>query len=93
MKELEERTIHFLKIGEKHNLCFKWLKCNFNMEKIPTLGVVVRRGQVQMEANKVKAVKKWKTPTKIKEVESFLGFTKFLQIGLSRTLAYGKISQ
>ena len=77
MKELEERTIHFLKIGEKHNLCFKWLKCNFNMEKIPTLGVVVGRGQVQMEANKVKAVKKWKTPTKIKEVESFLGFTNF----------------
>ena len=30
MKELEERTIQFLKIAEKHNLCFKQLKCNFN---------------------------------------------------------------
>ena len=30
-----------------------------------------------MEANKVKAVKKQKTPTKIKEVESFLGFANF----------------
>ena len=30
-----------------------------------------------MENNKVKAVKKWKTPTKIKEVESFLGFANF----------------
>ena len=30
-----------------------------------------------METNKVKAVKEWKTPTKIKEVESFLGFTNF----------------
>jgi len=30
-----------------------------------------------MEADKVKAVKEWKTPTKIKEVESFLGFANF----------------
>jgi len=47
------------------------------MEKIPILGVIVGKGQVQMETNKVKAVKKWKTPTKIKEVESFLGFVNF----------------
>ena len=30
-----------------------------------------------METDKVKVVKKWKTPTKIKEVESFLGFANF----------------
>jgi len=58
MKELEERTIRFLKIVEKHNLCFKQPKYNFNMEKILILGVVIGRGQVQMEANKVRAVKK-----------------------------------
>jgi len=57
IKELEERTIYFLKIIEKHNLCFKKLKCDFNMEEIPILGVIVGRGQVQMETNKVKAVK------------------------------------
>ena len=77
MKKLEERTIWFLKIAEKHNLCFKQSKCNFNIEEIPILGVVVGRGQVWMETIKVKAVKEWKTPTKIKEVESFLGFTNF----------------
>ena len=47
------------------------------MEEIPILEVVVERGQVQIENNKVKAVKEWKTPTKIKEVESFLEFTNF----------------
>jgi len=47
------------------------------MKEIPILGVVVGRGQVQMEADKFKAVKKWKTPTKIKEVESFLEFINF----------------
>ena len=57
MKELEERIIQFLKIVEKHNLCFKWSKYDFNMEEIPILGVVIGRGQVQMETDKVKAVK------------------------------------
>jgi len=41
MEELEEQTIRFLKIVEKHNLCFKRSKCDFNMEKIPILGVIV----------------------------------------------------
>ena len=57
MKELEEQTICFLKIAEKHNLYFKRSKCNFNMEEILILRVVVGRGQVQMEMDKVKAVK------------------------------------
>ena len=37
-KELEECTIRFLKIAEKHNLCFKQSKCDFNTTEIPTLG-------------------------------------------------------
>jgi len=77
MEELEERTIRFLKIVEKHNLCFKRSKCNFNMKEIPILGVVVGKEQVKMEQEKIKAVKEWKTLTKVKDVESFLGFANF----------------
>jgi len=40
-KKLEEKTIQFLKIAEKHNLCFKQSKCDFNVKEIPILGVVV----------------------------------------------------
>ena len=43
MEELEERTIRFLKIAEKHNLCFKQSKCDFNMEEILILGVIIRK--------------------------------------------------
>ena len=57
MKELEERMVRFLKIAEKHNLCFKRSKYNFNMEEIPILGVVVGKGQVKMEQEKIKVVK------------------------------------
>ena len=49
------------------------------MEEIPILGVIVGKGQVKMEQEKIKAVKEWKTPTKIKDVESFLGFANFYQ--------------
>jgi len=47
------------------------------MEEIPILEVIVGKGQVKMEQEKIKAVKEWKTPTKIKNVESFLGFANF----------------
>ena len=77
MKELEERMVRFLKIAEKHNLCFKRSKCDFNMEEISILGVIVGKEQIKMEQEKIKAVKKWKTPTKVKDMESFLGFANF----------------
>jgi len=57
-KELEERTIQFLKIAEKYNLCFKQSKCDFDMEEIPILGVIVGKEQVKMEQEKIKIVKK-----------------------------------
>ena len=47
------------------------------MKEIYILGVVVDQEEVQMENDKIKAVKEWKTPIKIKEVESFLGFANF----------------
>ena len=56
-KELKERIVQFLKIAKKHNLCFKQSKSHFDAEEIPILGVVVRQGKVQIENNKVKAIK------------------------------------
>ena len=41
------------------------------------LGVVVGKGQVKMEQEKIKTVKKWKTPTRLKDIKSFLGFANF----------------
>ena len=77
IKELKEQTIRFLKIAEKHNLCFKRSKCDFNMEEIPILGVIVGKGQVKMEQKKIKAIKEWKMLMKVKDIESFLGFANF----------------
>jgi len=46
-----------LKIAEKHNLCFKRSKYDFNMKEVLILGVIVGREQVQIETDKVKVVK------------------------------------
>jgi len=77
IKELKEQTIRFLKIAEKHNLCFKRSKYDFNMEEIPILGVIVGKGQVKMEQKKIKTIKEWKMLMKVKDIESFLGFANF----------------
>jgi len=77
MEELEERMDRFLKIAEKHNLYFKRSKYDFNMEEIPILGVIVGKEQVKIEQEKIKVVKEWKTPTKVKDVESFVRFANF----------------
>ena len=47
------------------------------MEEIPILGVMVGKGQVKIEQEKIKAVKEWKTLSKVKNVESFLRFVNF----------------
>ena len=84
--KLEKQTICFLKIAEKHNHCFKWSKSDFDTEEILILGVIVGRGEVQMENDKVKTVTEWKTSTKIKEVKNFLGFVNFYWQFIKRNL-------
>ena len=47
------------------------------MEEILILGVIMGKGQVKIEQEKIKTVKEQKKLTKVKDVESFLGFANF----------------
>ena len=85
-------TIQFLKIAKKHNLYFKWFKCDFDIKEISILGVVVGREEVQIENNKIKAIKKWKISIKIKKSRKFLGVCKFLLTIHQEFQSYGKTS-
>jgi len=49
------------------------------MKEISILGVIIGKGQVKIKQEKIKAIKEWKTPTKIKNVKSFLEFANFYQ--------------
>src|SRR5260370_39118839 len=77
LEELYQRNIRFLEIADKHNLYFKRSKCEFNAKEISILGMVIGGGKAKMEEEKINAVKNWKTPTTVKQVESFLGFANF----------------
>jgi hypothetical protein len=75
--QLQECTIKFLEIADKLNLYFKQSKCNFDATQISMLGMVIGNGKATMEKEKVEAIQNWETPTTIKDVEKFLGFTNF----------------
>jgi len=47
------------------------------MKEISILEVIVGKEQVKMEQEKIKAIKEWNMPTKVKDVKSFLGFANF----------------
>ena len=47
------------------------------MKEILILRVIIEKRQVKIEQEKIKTIKEQKTPTKVKNIESFLGFANF----------------
>ena len=90
MKELEEQTIRFLKIAEKHNLCFKWSKCDFNIEEIPILKVVIGKGQVKIEQKKNQSSHGMEDTDKGQGCRKLPRICKFLQKIYLNLQSYGK---
>src|SRR5260221_6420738 len=63
----------------KQRLFLKPEKCKFEQEEVEYLGLVISKDHVAMDLMKVCRVMEWPTPTKVKEVQSFLGFVNFYQ--------------
>src|SRR5258708_21152062 len=61
----------------KQRLFLKPEKCKFEQKKVKYLGLVILKDHVAMDLMKVCRVMEWPTPTKVKEVQSFLGFVNF----------------
>jgi hypothetical protein len=66
-----------LRVAEQHNLYFKLSKCTFHASSIDYLGVIIEKGMTCMDPVKIAGIKNWPTPTKVKDVRSFLGFCNF----------------
>src|SRR5258705_7740786 len=54
-------------------------KCKFEQKEVEYLRLVILKDHVAMDLMKVCGVTEWLTPTKVKEVQSFLGFVNFYQ--------------
>ncbi|SJL13333.1 uncharacterized protein ARMOST_16773 [Armillaria ostoyae] len=61
----------------ENKLFLKAEKCEFEVLETEYLGVIISEGQVRMDPVKLAGIAEWPTPTKKKELQSFLGFTNF----------------
>jgi hypothetical protein len=68
---------HILDKLEKEDLYLKPDKCFFECNEIDYLGVIVRKGKLQMDPKKLKGVKTWPTPKNPTNIQQFLGLTGF----------------
>ncbi|SJL02912.1 uncharacterized protein ARMOST_06253 [Armillaria ostoyae] len=67
----------FKDLISKGKLFLKAKKCEFEVLETEYLGVIILEGQVHMDPVKLAGIAEWPTPTKKKELQSFLGFTNF----------------
>jgi hypothetical protein len=77
LAKLHQLTHEVLRRLTKYNLYLKPEKCSFDQTAIEYLGVIISAGNVHMDPAKVQGITKWPCPTKVKEIQSFLGFCNF----------------
>ena len=66
-----------LAVAAEHDLYFKLEKSLFHVPSIDYLGVILEKGVTCMDPVKIAGIKNWKTPEKVKDIWSFLGFCNF----------------
>ncbi|KAL7280515.1 hypothetical protein ACG7TL_005447 [Trametes sanguinea] len=70
-------TREVLKRLREKDLFAKPEKCLFEQSSIEYLGMIISKGKISMDPKKVAGVTDWPRPTKVKQVQAFLGFANF----------------
>ncbi len=66
-----------LDVLRKESLYANLKKCSFCMGKVVFLGYVISEHGIEVDEEKVKAIRDWPTPKSITEVRSFHGLASF----------------
>ena len=61
----------------KHGLFANLKKCRFHQDEVRFLGYVVSAQGVQMEDERIEAVKSWPEPKSVRDIQVFIGFANF----------------
>ncbi|KAF8752634.1 hypothetical protein RHS01_07533 [Rhizoctonia solani] len=80
-KDDASHTKHVHKVLKRlmdNQLFCKALKCTFHVTSVEYLGIIVSDKGFSLDKLKIQAVQEWPVPTKVKEVQLFLGFANFL---------------
>ena len=75
--KLTTLTHEVLRRLQNNSLFLKPEKCSFAKSSIGYLGFIISKGFVGMDPAKVEAVQQYPVPSKVKEVQAFLGFCNF----------------
>ena len=77
LKEHRQLIKEVLKRLQFNDLYTKAEKCFFEKSSIKYLGVIISENKVQIDEEKLSGVLEWPVPTKVKQVQAFLGFANF----------------
>ena len=77
MSEHHRHVKEVLKCLHKAGLYAKAEKCEFHFKSVEYLGYILSPSSLTMSNNKIKIIQDWPEPKKVKDIQSFLGFTNF----------------
>jgi len=77
LKEHRWLVKEVLKRLQFNDLYAKAKKCFFEQSNIKYLGIIILENKVQIDEEKLLGVLEWPVPTKVKQVQAFLGFANF----------------
>ena len=66
-----------LEILRKYGLFANLKKCRFHQDEVRFLGYVVSAQGIQMEEERIEAVKNWPEPKSVRDIQVFIGFANF----------------
>ena len=76
-EELDYWTRRVLLTMRETGLSCKPVKCQFKKETVKYLGTIISAGQIAISPAKAQSISDWPTPTKVRDVQSFLGAMNF----------------
>ncbi|GJP42518.1 hypothetical protein CLOM_g2071, partial [Closterium sp. NIES-68] len=77
MKQHVEHLRRVFEILRRERFYVKLSKSEFALEKVQFLGHMVSAQGVHVDPKKIEAVRTWKTPENVKELQQFLGFANY----------------
>ena len=78
-KTHKERTKQVLAQMEELSLHLRLTKCQFTVPEVEYLRMIIQPNEIAMDPVKLNGIAAWPTPTKLKEVRSFLGCANYYQ--------------
>ena len=77
VKEHQSHVQTVLTKLQKAGLQLNIEKCEFNVKEVKYLGLIIAKGEIQIDSAKITVIANWEAPTCVKDVQSFLSFANF----------------